>query len=102
MKALLDAKFKIKDLGNLKFFLGTEVARSKLGITLYQRKYTLDLLTDTSLLAAKPISTPMDYSMKLFKDSGVLYEDVSTYRDLQGDYYTSPIPDLIYHMWQDN
>ena len=29
MKSLLDAQFKIKDLGNLKLFLSMEIARSK-------------------------------------------------------------------------
>lgn len=32
LKVSLDNKFKIKDLGNLKYFLGTEVARSTKGI----------------------------------------------------------------------
>ena len=40
----LDAKFSIKDLGILKYFLGFEVARSTSGIVLHQRKYCLDLL----------------------------------------------------------
>ena len=69
MKALLDGRFKIKDLGNLKFFLGVEVARSAKRIPLYQRKYNLDLLQDTILLGAKPISTPIDFAIMSFNIS---------------------------------
>ncbi|KAA0062422.1 Cysteine-rich RLK (RECEPTOR-like protein kinase) 8 [Cucumis melo var. makuwa] len=43
-------EFEIKDLGNLKYFLGMEVAISKEGISVPQRKYTLDLLTETGNL----------------------------------------------------
>ena len=58
----LDQAFKIKDLGTLKFFLGLEVSRSHHGIHLCQRKYALDILSDSGMLGSCPTTTPMDYS----------------------------------------
>ncbi|KAI5338055.1 hypothetical protein L3X38_017326 [Prunus dulcis] len=46
LKQFLNTRFKIKDLGDLKFFLGIEVSHSKNGICISQRKYTLDILKD--------------------------------------------------------
>lgn len=50
LKVLLDKQFKHKDPGDLKLFLGLEVARSKEGVNLCQRKYALELLNDAGLL----------------------------------------------------
>ena len=94
----LDAKFNIKDLGMLKYFLGFEVTRSNLGIALHQRKYCLDLLQDTGLFAAKPCFIPMDPTLKLHKSSGVPLFDPTVYRRLVGRllYLSHTRPDICY------
>lgn len=60
LKKFLNSCFKIKDLGPLKYFLGIEVARSNAGITVCQKKYTLDILDEAGLLGVKPAIIPME------------------------------------------
>ncbi|GJW90367.1 ribonuclease H-like domain-containing protein [Tanacetum coccineum] len=62
-KAYLNTKFKIKDLGKLKYFLGIEVIDTDKGLCLSQRKYCLDLLSDFGLLACKPSATPLEQNL---------------------------------------
>lgn len=49
LKTTLHKKFKMKDLADLKYFLRIEVLRSKSGILLTQKKYTLDLISNYGL-----------------------------------------------------
>ena len=42
----------------LKYFLGVEVMRSKQRILLSQRKYVLDMLSETGILGTKPCRVP--------------------------------------------
>ena len=42
-----------------------EVVRSKEGISVSQRKYTLDLLTETGILRCKQADSPMETTSKL-------------------------------------
>lgn len=98
LKQFLQHRFHTKDLGKLRYFLGIEVARSRTGIHLSQRKYVLDLLDEMGLLGARPVDTPMDPNQKLLKDEGGLFEDPSRYRRLVGklNYLTITRPDISY------
>ncbi|XP_031280039.1 uncharacterized protein LOC116138465 [Pistacia vera] len=97
LKSFLHTQFHTKDIGILKYFLGVEVTRSKRGIFLSQRKYVLDLLTETGKLGAKPCSVPMVPNVQLTKD-GELFGDPKKYRRLVGklNYLTVTRPDTAY------
>uniref|UniRef100_A0A3Q7IDD0 Reverse transcriptase Ty1/copia-type domain-containing protein n=1 Tax=Solanum lycopersicum TaxID=4081 RepID=A0A3Q7IDD0_SOLLC len=60
----LQQNFKIKDLGELKYFLGIEFLRSDKGILMTQRKYTLELILEWGLAGLKPAITPLEQHMK--------------------------------------
>ena len=83
-KVMLDDKFKLKDLGDLKYFVGLEVARSDKGIALCQRKYTLELLNDAGLLGCKCAKTLMEHNLRLSKFKGEKLKDPSHYKRLVG------------------
>nr|GFA11426.1 hypothetical protein [Tanacetum cinerariifolium] len=68
----LDKEFSIKDLGTLKYFLGIEVVKTKDGLVLSQRKYTLDILNDCGKLGCKPSTFPIEQGLKLDKANRVL------------------------------
>ncbi|CAJ2632157.1 unnamed protein product [Trifolium pratense] len=102
VKSFLNDRFKIKDLGPLRYFLGLEVARNKEGILLNQRKYTLELLEDSGNLAGKSTLTPYDISLKLQNSDSPLYNDETQYRRLIGRliYLTTTRPDISFAVQQ--
>lgn len=63
-QSTLHQHFKMTDLGKLRYFLGIEVMQSKDDLLLNQKKYALQLITDTGLSGAKPISTPIEFNQK--------------------------------------
>lgn len=46
----LQDDFAVKDLGRLHFFLGVEVTHTTCGLSLTQKKYSLDLLRHASMI----------------------------------------------------
>ena len=97
---LLDNAFKIKDLGDLRFFLGFEVACTSTGINLCQRMCALDILIDTGMLGSKPVSIPSNYITRLHQHSGspLSAKDASSHIRLIGRliYLTNTRPDITF------
>lgn len=62
---LHEKHFKLKILGRLQYFLGLEIGTSPKGIHLCQHKYEVQPLQDTSFLAAKPFSYPVNPNLHL-------------------------------------
>lgn len=98
LKSFLNSKFRIKDLGLLKYFLGIEVARSATGLFLSQRKYLLDILKDTGFLDSKPAPFPMEQHLRLVANDEAPLINPESYRRLVGRliYLTITWPDLTY------
>nr|GEV63950.1 retrovirus-related Pol polyprotein from transposon TNT 1-94 [Tanacetum cinerariifolium] len=98
VKKQLDKEFSIKDLGTLKYFLGIEVVKTKDGLVLSQRKYTLDILNDCGKLGCKPSTFPIEQGLKLDKGEHEATVDASQYRRLIGRllYLQATRPDITY------
>lgn len=98
IKTFIQSQFKIKDLGHLNYFLGIEIARSKDGIYIHQRKHALNLLHTTGLLAAKPSHITLEAQHNPSTESGTPLSDGSVYRILVGQliYLTITRPELSY------
>ena len=98
LKRMLATEFEIKDLGTLRYFLGMEVARSKEGIVISQRKYILDLLSETGFLGCKPADTPMDPNKKPNRNEDSNPVDKERYQRLVGKliYLSHTRPDIAY------
>lgn len=61
--------FKVKDLGNLKHFLGMRIIKEENQITIDQEEYIRKVLDNFAMTDSKPASTPADPNMKLVNPS---------------------------------
>uniref|UniRef100_A0ACD5U385 Uncharacterized protein n=1 Tax=Avena sativa TaxID=4498 RepID=A0ACD5U385_AVESA len=97
LKKTLAKSFEVKDLGYLHYFLGIEVAYGAQGIYLSQRKYILDLLSETGMLECRPASTPIEQNHGIIADSGDPV-DKGEYQRLVGRliYLSHTRPDIAY------
>lgn len=94
----LAAKFSIKDLGELSYFLGVEVLHSPDGMLLSQRKYMQDLLDRTHMSKTKVAKSPMATSPVLSAFFGTALSDASEYRSVVGSlqYLSLTRPDIAF------
>ncbi|GKD28935.1 ribonuclease H-like domain-containing protein, partial [Tanacetum coccineum] len=100
-KSFLNQKFKIKDLGELIFFLGIEVLKIRNGLCLNQRKYCIELLHEYGLLACKHVATPMPENGILSHketENDKLLKNITSYQKIVGKliYLCNTRPDIAY------
>ena len=98
MRERLAAQFEMKDLGELKYFLGIEVAYSRQGIFISQRKYILDFLKETGKLGCKPTGVPIEQNHRIGNDEGNPKVEKTQYQRLVGKliYLSHTRPDIAY------
>lgn len=98
IKSLLSARFHMKDLGAVNYFLGLEISRSPAGFFVSQKKYTLDLLQEYGMSNATPLKLPMDSHLKLTPFKGTAIANPQPYQRLIGKliYLTVTRPDIAF------
>ena len=64
----LRSEFAVKDMGDLRFFLGIDVQRTVDGFYLSQSRYAKEILQRAGMSNCKPASTPINGKGKLSSD----------------------------------
>jgi hypothetical protein len=106
LKAQLQGQFEMKDLGDLKYFLGIHVTRNReeRSLTISQSAYIHQILERFRMKNCKPADTPMAAGCKLTKAAvGDLLVDEKEYQSLVGSLMyamTGTRPDLAYTVSQ--
>jgi hypothetical protein len=97
-KIKLNAKFEMKDLGPMHYFLGLEVWKSPEKIFLNQGKYAVEILKRFDMLECKAMNTPMETNLKLLVDALSELVDATLYREIIGSlmYLMNTRPDICF------
>ena len=95
---LLSEHFSLKDLGEVKHFLGIEITNTAQEIHLNQKTYIKELLAKLGMQEAKGCSTPMVSNLKLSKEDGNPTVDGILYRSVVGvlQYATITRPEISF------
>jgi histone deacetylase 1/2 len=96
----LGANFALKDLGDLHYFLGIEVKKTRDSIVLSQEKYATDLLARVGMQGCKFAPTPLSNTEKLsvFDGDPLGHKDSTRYKRIVGalQYFTLTRPDISF------
>lgn len=98
VKKMLAAKFKMKDLGKLRYFLGIDFEQSNECLKMSQRQYVEKLMVRFKMQDCKPRTTPCEQKLNFSTDSNLL-NDVQKYREVVGSLIyltTCTRPDLSF------
>ena len=100
VKAILTQRFKMKNFGPLKEFLGIEFDFRDNGVKLHQEKYIKKILDRFQMMDCNPKSLPCDQSLvKINENDSEIFEDNGLYRSMVGSlvYLSSCTrPDISY------
>nr|GEV76062.1 putative ribonuclease H-like domain-containing protein [Tanacetum cinerariifolium] len=97
-EALMHDKFQMSAMGELTFFLGLQVLKTKDGIFLSQDKYVGDILKKFGYLDVRSANTPMDKENPWGKDGPGKDVELHLYRSMIGSlmYLTASRPDIMF------
>jgi hypothetical protein len=65
---MMESEFQMFMMGELTFFLGTQVKQTKQDTFVHKAKYTRDLMKKFNMVEFKPVSTPMSSTSSLGPD----------------------------------
>ncbi|CAM8882991.1 unnamed protein product [Rhodiola kirilowii] len=85
-------------VGELKFFLGLQVAQEKDGTRIHQQKYLREMLAKFGMKDSSTMATPISPNDSLGKDESSPKVDQTLYREMIGSllYLTASRPDMMY------
>ncbi|XP_020271970.1 uncharacterized protein LOC109847137 [Asparagus officinalis] len=85
IKSHLQQEFKMKDLGNVHYFLGLEITQTPRGYHLYQQKFVTEyIINRAGTRDSKPARTPLELNVKLNTTDGDPLSNATKYRHLVG------------------
>ena len=95
---LMQSKYKMSMMGELKYFLGLQFKQVKDGIFISRTKYIYDLLKKFDLTDCSSPKTPMTTGTKLEVNTKESMVDISNYRGIVGSllYLTPSRPDIMF------
>jgi hypothetical protein len=95
---LMQGKFEMSMMGELKFFLGLQISQRQDGIFICQSKYVKELLKKYKMEDSASARTPSSTAVKLGVCERSAKVDITSYRGMIGSllYLTASRPDIMY------
>ncbi|CAM8887426.1 unnamed protein product [Rhodiola kirilowii] len=95
---LMSSEFEMSMVGELKYFLGLQVAQDGDGTRVHQQKYVREILKKFGMESAKTCATPMSPNDSLGKDESSLQVDPTLYHGMISSllYLTASRPDILF------